>query len=405
MRLFFSLICALLSGLPATAQRLHMVYVLEKNDRDYGLLNLENETHMAQVMETVKWGIGYTMTTTYLPKTDFTSAALRRTLAALKTRPQDIIVLYYSGFGTPPASRTATFANWRLTDVPTQGLPLSQVEGWLSAKKVRLSVIFADCSAQRTRNDTRLEASPGIIADKRKQVIQNLFLKTCGLVKLGSALPSQPAWVLEKNKGTVFTSALNSAFGAVLRFQDPAQVASASWQTIDHFAGMNMNMVLVDMPFSQQPVLEQRSCRPVVAAMPAPLPPPDPFANETIAALLNACITAQDSAQREQRTRQLYAVCPENTTLTVGRELTDDKINPVFPKPLLDSLQADLNTRPTRYTLAEYLAQVCTPFVPKAAGGGPSPVPRLRVVYVENKQLDAAAGNVTGLTLYEAWVF
>jgi hypothetical protein len=412
MRYVLGLVCALLSNVPTTAQRLHVIYALEKNDRAYGLLNLQNETHVNQIMETVKWGIAYPMTTSYLPKTDFTSAALRRTIAALKTTAKDIVVLYYSGFGTPPATQGATFANWRLTDVPTRGLPVSEVESWLLAKKVRLCVIFADCSAERTRNDTQLAATMAVMPDRRKQVIQNLFLNTCGLVKLGSSLPSQPAWVLERNNGTLFTAALSSAFDGVLRLQDPAQVASASWGTIDQFAGMSMNMALVRMPFSQQPVLEQRSCRPVVAATPAPLPQPDPLANETIASVLNAFATTQDSARRTYYQQQLLAMCSPQATVRVERLLDAYKPNtlppnaPLFSRATLDSVQTQLNALPTQYTLANYTAQVRRPLPSSATppGSAPLPLPRFRVVYVVDKQVDATVGKVTALTLSEAWV-
>lgn len=386
------LLWLLLSALPAVAQRLHVVYALEQTDRDYGLLNLQNEELMTQVMRTVAWGTGYPMTTTYLPRTDFTSAGLRRRLAGLKTRPRDVIVLYYSGFGVAPAARSATFANWRLTDVAARGLPVSEVEAWLRAKKVRLSVIFADCSTQRINNDIQLLAVIGAVTDRRKQVIQNLFLKACGLVKLGGSLPAQPAWVLERSKGTVFTAALHKAIETVLLIQDPAQLAAASWATIGEYTQQNMALALYQMPFGQQPVLEQQSCR-RVAATPPPLS--DPLANETIAGLLNAFIAARDSVQRDQFSRQLLAVCDAQATVTVGRTL--NKLDLPLPSPTqLDSL-------PVRYTLTDYLAQVQKPLPPLSVNGVPVPMARLRAVYVEGKQVDAA-GKATALTLYEAWI-
>ena len=57
MRLSWLLSIGLVCTYPvARAQRLHIVYAYEQRTLDYGLVNLENDTLMTEVMQTVAIG-------------------------------------------------------------------------------------------------------------------------------------------------------------------------------------------------------------------------------------------------------------------------------------------------------------------------------------------------------------
>lgn len=325
---------------------LHVIYVLELADREYGVLNSINDTLMTQLLRTVEWGLGYRRKTTYLPRTDFTATALKKAIAALPTRPNDIVVLYYSGYGIMPDSNTGNFANWKLHDVSQKGLPVKEVDTWLMAKKVRLNLVIADCSGQFLQNNG-LERNVGAgREDLRKQVIRRLFLTACGLVKLGSSLPLLPSWVNQRRTGSVFTGALHTAFGDLLRIGTQADLAQVSFQSLSQSAAGIMSASLGGMPFSQVPVLDMKFCqRTRLVAVPSP-PAVDPLAPETLSSLFTAAVLNQDSAPTASIRAQLRALAQAEATVTVtqwvGKQFAGFK---------------ERGNAPRTYSLATYLAQ------------------------------------------------
>lgn len=401
MRHLIRLLIALLGTFGANAQRLHVVYALEQNDRSLGLVTLANDELMTQVMKTVEWGLGYPMVITYLPKESFTGVALKKTLANLKTGPKDVIVLYYSGFGLMPTRPTDSFANWRFTDVPQQGLAVRDVESWLMAKKARLRVIIADCTTERIRNDNYVAGGVGVGPDLRKQLIRRLFQQPCGLVKLGSSLPTQLAWIREGLSGTVFTIGFNQAFqNLLLTTVDSASLARVSWPYLTERTEGMMNNLLYKLPFGQQPVLEVKPCQqPPGSVMPPTVV--DPLANETLSGLFSALLSNPDSLRRAQLTKKLLALCDDKATVAVSRFVTYQR----HADPLA------VNTVPLSYPLRTYLSQLRNPLSPvspaPAAGSGNLPVAisSLQLISVVSKEADMAAPKpIKSFALREDWL-
>ena len=348
MRLSWLLSIGLVCTYPvARAQRLHIVYAYEQRTLDYGLVNLENDTLMTEVMQTVAIGLNSPLNISYVPRDNFTRAGLRKTIDALRTTPNDVIILYYSGYGLTPTSNTVNFSNWKLADVPTQGLPVSEVEGWLAARKVRLSLIIADCSVQsgqlfRVAPRVRAMILPG--PDLRKKIIQRLFRSTCGVVKLGSALPSVPTWVNAEYPGSVFTGSFHRAFGQLLQITDPSALPTVSFQQLKGMTETNMNDFMRELPFAQKPVLEQRSCLRATAPV-IDRPTVDPNGNETLSGLLTAFALTRDTLERTRLQRQLFTRIRPNAVVDVSRIGSD-------------TVLADFTAR---LTFEAYLGQVRRP--------------------------------------------
>ncbi|ARK12639.1 hypothetical protein A6C57_21140 [Fibrella sp. ES10-3-2-2] len=328
---------------PAPAPTLHVLYVLEQDDREYGVLNMTNETNMTQIMETVQLGLGYRRRTTYLNKGTFTAAILRQTIAKLKTQPRDIIVIYYSGYGIVPTKNTVSFANWKLRNVPEKGLPVAEVEGWLTAKKVHLGLIIADCSGQFLANNGHAASVGAGMLDLRKQVLRRLFLNTCGIVKMGSSLPLLPSWVNKRYEGSVFTTAFYQGFDRMLSISTREELDRVSFQYLAERTQTYMSMTLGGLPFQQEPVLDQKSCR-VAARTSAKRPSLDPLAPETLSNLLTAVVLNPQAVQTPQIRQQLLALALPDATVEVTR-FTGQYYSDL--KPVANSTQ--------QFTLSEYL--------------------------------------------------
>ena len=267
--ILFVLLC--LGGLSGQAQaqpQLHVIYVLEQNELEFARLNMENDSLMTEFIELVQSNLGIPMRTSRMLKTGFTRNVLQQTIASGAIKPGDIVILYFSGYGLPPANPTDKFANWRLDDVRERGLAVSEVETWLTASKARLSLIIADHSTQRM-DDDRLAASTSLTADLTKQIIQKLFLRTCGVVKLGSSLPSAPSYVNTAVyfAGSVFTRALHDALSSLVLTTSPAKLPDVSFETLRRYTSEQMYMMLGTSGYRQDPVLVVTPC-----AGPTPAP-------------------------------------------------------------------------------------------------------------------------------------
>ncbi|RYF77299.1 MAG: hypothetical protein EOO39_04240 [Cytophagaceae bacterium] len=392
MRYVFLLVLCLLGSLSGVAQKkpaapmLHVLYVMEQEDPQYGLLNLRNEEAMSQIVSTVKWGLDYGMTTTYLTKKDFTSSALKKAIAALKTSPRDIIMLYYSGFGLTPPNPKATFANWKLRDVAEMGLSVDVVETWLMAKQIHLSLIIADCSAQQMINPI-VAASIGPGPDLRKRVIKRLFVDNCGIVKMGSSLPSALSWANERSTFSIFTGGFSEAFGSLLLTSDPAKLPQITFAYLGQQTKGAMASSLYGLPYKQVPVVEIKSCRRAVRSLIAS-PVPGTSTDETLNGLLNAIAMNRDSLQRAALVRQLSDYVTDDATVDVERLL---EIN--WQKVPLDP-QKEL----TNYTLQTYLSQLSMPLKTD-----PQPV-WLHSIEIMSKELGSdQTKRINHLRLRETW--
>jgi hypothetical protein len=380
------------SAKPSSTPRLHVIYMLEQDDTTLGLINLRNEELMNQIIKTVEWGLAYSMKITYLSKKEFTRAALSKTIISLKTTPRDIIILYYSGFGIMSTQNTGNFANWKLQDAAVLGLSVGEVEKWLLAKNVHLRLLIADCSAQFVRKDN-LEATIGIDQrDPRKQVIQRLFLTTCGLVKLGSSLPLVPSWM--DAQGSVFTKSLNSALQDLLLTNAPAEISTISFQSLNKRTENYMKAGLSGKPFNQAPVLEIKSCRnatqPIVQRATV-----DPLATETLNSLLNALATNRDSLQRIQIRAQLLGLSQDDAMVEVGRYfLPNDSF----------ILNEDEKLHKTG-TLSEYLDQLNKPLKYVENGKLVDVIGVLKTITITEKEVDTSVPKpIKRLTIREEYM-
>lgn len=241
--------------------KLHVLFVLEHNELEFARLNMQNDTLMTDFVSTVQHGLNYAIDIRRLAKEHFSKQALQNSIAAMHTNPADVIILYYSGYGIKPANPADQFANWRLDDVKKAGLAVGEVETWLKAQKAHLSLLIADYSTQRIEN-SRISALTNITINLSKQIIHQLFIRHCGIVKLGSSLPSAPSYVNTAIGGTgsVFTSALHDALSSMLMTTDPAYLTGISFETLKDETASKVWMDIGNSSYNQPPVLEVKTC-------------------------------------------------------------------------------------------------------------------------------------------------
>lgn len=259
-------------GQPAAARRgqLQVIYVMGSDNLEQERLNLENDTLITDFVTTVQGGLNYAMTIRRLPKTNFTTKALRDTIAALRTNPEDVIILYYAGRGVDPAKPGALLANWKLDDVKTAGLPVTAIETWLKAQKAHLSVVIADYSTEQIQS-IPLDALTILSIDLRRQIIQQLFIRRCGIVKLGSSAPSKPAYInTSAGPGSAFTAGLRYAFSSMLSAIDPADLPNLSFSRLQRATGRAIGLRIGSGGYEQTTVLDETPCTPVPAGLARP---------------------------------------------------------------------------------------------------------------------------------------
>ncbi|QDK79862.1 hypothetical protein EXU85_15080 [Spirosoma sp. KCTC 42546] len=366
--------------------------MLEQEDRNLGLINLRNEELMNQITKTVEWGLGYPMKLTYLSKKDFTRAALNKTISSLKTGAKDIIILYYSGFGIMSPQNTGNFANWKLKDAAVEGLSVSEVQKWLLAKNVHLRLLIADCSAQFVIKDN-IQSTIGLDKrDPRKQIIQQLFLNNCGLVKMGSSLPLVPSWM--DDDGSVFTKSLNSAFQELLLTNKPAEMATVSFQRLITRTESYVHVGLAGKPFNQAPVLEIKSCRTTILPI-VQRASIDPMSNETLNSLLNAMATNRDSIQRIPIREQLLGLSQVDAMVEVGRFfLPDDSF-----------IWKEEERLHKKCTLNEYLDQLNKPLSYVENGKSIELIGILKTISITTKEVDPSVPKpIKSLTIREEYI-
>lgn len=242
------LLLILMLPLGAFAQTLHVIFVADLQDKQFGKISLGDQDQMFRVFETIKWGLGYKLQTTYLSPNskNFTAEAIKKTIQTLKTQPNDIIFVHYSGLGYYPSannesstasrgwlssffSRSAAsvpkktkpfqasdFPSFQLTEYEKNPLPLDDVGNLIAAKGVRFGLVMADCRNTFPSPLVSFADASMIIEDIRKLIIRKLFMEPCGIMKITSARRGESVYTNVFRSSSAFTTAFTSAFNEML---------------------------------------------------------------------------------------------------------------------------------------------------------------------------------------------
>ena len=269
MKRFLLLTLFSLFSFIASAQQLHVVYVMEQDDVRMGLINLRNDTLITDMVHTIRRGLNFSLTIRRLARKNFTPDVIRQTLSRLNTRPQDVIIVYYSGYGLPPSNPASQFANWKLNDGPKKGLPVDSVATWVRAKSAHLGLIIADYSPESVKSYALL-ASVGWTIDLSREVLRQLFVRNCGLVLFGSASPSKPSFMRigspgtgviperEEISGSAFAMGLARGVNKLCEL-NPIELSTLSFKTWRIYTQRYVDGSIRD-PYEQRIVLEERLC-------------------------------------------------------------------------------------------------------------------------------------------------
>lgn len=245
----FLLVCLfIIQPMQAFAQTLHVVFVADLQDKQFGLISLRDQDVIFKVVETINWGIGYKLQTTYLSPNNknFTTDAVKKAINMLKTQPNDLIFVYYSGLGYYPSanneasassrswfsnifSRSATsvsnkaksirasdFPSFQLSEYQKNPLSLDDIANLITAKGVRFGMVMADCRNSFPSPLINDVASTIIMEDIRKLVLRKLFLESCGVLKVASAHQGESVYTHVFRTSSAFTTAFSSAFYEIL---------------------------------------------------------------------------------------------------------------------------------------------------------------------------------------------
>lgn len=382
---------ALFITLSLSAQKLHVLFVIENEDPTFGLLQLRNEADMLQILQTVEWELGYKMEIIHFSKQNFTAADLQQTIVNLPTNEKDIVVVYYAGYGLPPSNKKGFFANWKLRDMPTKGLSVDEVAGWLENKqksqKLHLGLILSEYSAQSIHSSQRVPDTLGTSMAYRKQVVQKLFLGHSGIIKMGSSLPHEPSWVNKNHSASLFTESLVRAFERMLMPLDSSALHHVSFQQFHAYSSSYLNRYFNDIPISQTPVLEIKSCegstfRNGVVSLSDSLAVPI----KLVGGLLNSLAHNKDTLQRYQIKQQLAAYFTPNATVRVVRMYGMNRI----PKP-------------KEYTLAAYFDTI---HLPSKNPGTQEVIPNMMYLYIGKIETDNTYSKralIKQLSVSETW--
>ncbi|WP_428657683.1 hypothetical protein [Runella sp.] len=391
MKYLLTLFGALFITLSLQAQKLHVLFVVENEDPEFGLLQLRSEADMLQILEIAAWGLGYKMEVMHLSKQKFTATDLQQAIDSLPTGAKDIVVMYYAGYGLPPTNNKGFFANWKLRDNPAKGLSVDEVAGWLETKqkaqKLHLGLILSEYSAQSIHSSQRVPDTPGTSMAYRQQVVQKLFSGHCGIVKMGSSLPYEPSWVNKNHSAPLFTESLVRAFERMLMPSDSSALKQVSFRQLHAYSSNYLNRYFNDLPISQTPVLEIKSCQDstystIIEARPDSLAAPI----KVVGGLLNSLAQNKDTLQRYQIKKQLAAYFTPNATVRVVRLYGMNRI----PKP-------------KEYNLKMYLDTIC---LPSKNPGTQEVIPNMMYLYIGKIETDNPHSKrplIRQLSVSETW--
>ena len=348
IRILFLTLFSLFSFI-ASAQQLHVVYVMEQDDVRMGLINLRNDTLITDMVHTIRRGLNFSLTIRRLAQKNFTPDVIRQTLSRLNTRPQDVIIVYYSGYGLPPSNPASQFANWKLNDGPKKGLPVDSVATWVRAKSAHLGLIIADYSPESVKSRI-LVASVGQTIDLSREVLRQLFVRNCGLVLFGSASPSKPSFMRigspgtgvipesEEISGSAFAMSLRGGVNKLCEL-NPIELPTLSFKTWQSYTQGGVDVSIRD-PYEQRIVLEERRCPAMSATSRRPARQPlqgNPMANATLVQSTEEVLVPV--AARWQGllvNEEAYGLLPQKTPALTSNRLPARKDLSAYAPPVID---------------------------------------------------------------------
>lgn len=391
MKNLFLLFCGLFIVVSVRAQKLHVLVVIDEEDTNFGLLQLRNESDILYILEIVERELGYKMEIIHLSKQKFTANDLHQIIDSLPTGENDAVVIYYAGFGLPPPNKSSLFAHWKLRDNPTIGLSVDEVASWLEvkqkAKKLHLGLIVSEYSAQSIHSPQRVIDTLGVSMTYRKQVVQKLFLGHCGIVKMGSSLPYEPSWVNENHSAPLFTESLVRAFDRMIMPLDSSVLHHVSFRQFHAYASSYINRYFNDIPISQTPILEIKSCEgSTFKSGLGALSDSSTITLKVLGGLLNSLAHNKDPLQRQQIKQQLANYFTPDATVRVVRMYGMNRI----PKP-------------KEYTLGAYLDAI---HLPSMNPSTQEILPNMMYLYIGKTETDTTllkSPLVKRLSVSEIW--
>lgn len=193
------------------AQELHLIMATDYADATFGKNTLENEDAIEKMFGSVAKKLDYGIKKIYLNTTNklFNQANINSSLDNLKTNPEDIIVFYYTGYGSFSENPNSNFPSFKLTG---NTLAMDDVAKQLREKKGRLVMVIADV---RDTNNKLIDFTRRLSKEEdfSKIIAQKIFLEPVGVYKIASAKKNMPAY-------PYFTIAFSDNYYAALETTD-----------------------------------------------------------------------------------------------------------------------------------------------------------------------------------------
>jgi Caspase domain len=214
------------------AQTLHLIMVSDYADPKFGIVSQADEESILNVFTTVEWAINYKLSTTYLNSNNkkFDSKNVLKSINSLQTKPEDMIVLFYSGFGYYPTKSESTFPSFKLSDYKKAPLSLDDIADKIKVKTIRLGIVLADCRDSFQPLSKGPPPPPpqdgmGLFEDFRRIMLRKIFLEKSGILKVASSSKGESTWKLLKKNNSVFVSSFRSAIGIQINSKSTANVS------------------------------------------------------------------------------------------------------------------------------------------------------------------------------------
>jgi hypothetical protein len=204
-----SLLILLMASVTVRAQTLHLILVSDYDNKDFGQVTLNDEDMVNKMFSKIGTRIGYQFKVNYVNKSKgkgFTKDAVLEELNK-PTLPGDIVVFYYSGFGTYPKKKDL-YPTLQLNTPIT----LDTIATVLQKKGLKLGLVMADCRNEFTDLFPEAGTRSTIVQDdKSKEITKKIFLEpSCRVVKIASARKGSPAYSLKRN--STFSYALTESY-------------------------------------------------------------------------------------------------------------------------------------------------------------------------------------------------